>query len=270
MQWIRLILGFNLVLALSAQSLAEADNSPAPNASAPNTSVPNNGYMRLEVIDPYVEMHTGPGRGYPVFHVIEQGETVEVLTRRPDWYEIRSQQGKVGWTTAAQLSRTLQPTGVPVDLPTVSHGDYLKNSWHVGFTAGQFSNGDELEGSDNFGVSAGFRPLSWLGLDIEGGKTYDTDINGEFYGYSIVLEPFSRWRLSPFISAGQGKITLESQPKLVPLGIDQSDYDGYGVGLNYYLGRNFLIKGEYRWMDVSADEQTVKLQEWKLGFSTFF
>ena len=262
MKLLKVFLGSVSMFVLPCSGIADIEQ-PAPAPEKP-------GIMRLEVIDPFVEMHTGPGRGYPVFHVIEQGEKIEVLTRRPDWYEVRSQHGKVGWTTAAQLSRTLQPTGVPVDLPTVSHGDYLKNSWRVGFTAGQFSDGDELEGADNFSVIAGYRLLNWLAFDIEGGKTYNADISGDYYGYSVVFEPFSQWKLSPYILAGQGKMTLDSQPKLVPLGVDKSDYDSYGIGASYYLGRNFTIRGEYRWYDVSAQNETINLQEWKIGFSTFF
>lgn len=271
MRILTLSLGIISALALSAPSVAEEEGAVPPTSSEVKISGAKAGIMRLEVIDPYVEMHTGPGRGYPVFHVIEQGEVVEVLTRRPDWYEIRSKNGKVGWTTAAELSRTLQPTGVPVDLPTVGHGDYLMNSWRVGFTAGQFASGDsDLEGADNFSLTAGYRPLRWLGLEVEGGKTYNADITGDYYGVNILLEPFSHWQVSPYVSVGKGQMTLDSQPKLVPLGVDKSDYDNYGVGVSYYLGRNFMIRGEYRWYSVSADNDTVKLQEWKLGFSTFF
>ena len=36
------------------------------------------GPVYLEVAEPYIEMHTGPGRGYPVFNVVEQGETIEI------------------------------------------------------------------------------------------------------------------------------------------------------------------------------------------------
>ena len=31
-------------------------------------------YRTVTVADPYLEMRTGPGRGYPIFHVIERGE----------------------------------------------------------------------------------------------------------------------------------------------------------------------------------------------------
>lgn len=226
----------------------------------------------LEVTDPFFEMRTGPGRGFPVFHSVEQGESIEVLTRRPDWYEVRTASGKTGWTKESELSRTLQATGVPVDLPSVGYGDYLKSSWRVGFSTGQFSSG-ELNGSNNFSLSAGYRPLSWLGLEVEGGKTYSSNVRGEFYGANVLLEPFSDWLVSPYLLAGVGQMNLGVQPKLI-LSDSDSRYNTYGLGGSYYLGRNFVIRGEYRWNSVFADSannsETVKLQEWKIGFSTFF
>ena len=37
---------------------------------------------RLRIADPYLEIRTGPGRGYPIFHVAARDEWVEVLLRR--------------------------------------------------------------------------------------------------------------------------------------------------------------------------------------------
>ena len=37
------------------------------------------------VLDPFLEMRTGPGRGYPVFHIAEEGDSIEIDKRRTDW-----------------------------------------------------------------------------------------------------------------------------------------------------------------------------------------
>lgn len=225
--------------------------------------------LTLEVIDPFVEVHSGPGRGYPIFYVIEQGETIDVLTRRPDWYEVRAKGGKVGWVKALQLARTMQSTGEPVDLPSVSYGDYLKNSWRVGFNVGPFTSG-ELDGADVFAANIGYRPLSWLGFDVEFGNMYGTDIRGDLYHLNAVIEPLSKWRLSPVLLIGTGKMSINSQPKLTPLEIDQSSLRVYGLGLHYYIGRSFVIRGEYREYSVSTDAKDERLSSWKVGFNTFF
>ena len=225
--------------------------------------------LRLEVIDPFVEMHTGPGRGYPVFYVIEQGEMVDVLTRRPDWYEVRTRNGKLGWVTTRQISRTIQATGEPADLPTVGFGDYLKDSWRIGFGAGQISKG-ELKSTDLYRLTIGHRFYSWLGVEGEGGNMFGSDVKGRFYNMNLSIEPFSRWRISPALILGRGKMNIEAQPKLTPLEFEDSDFDNYALRFNYYIGRNFVMSGEYRWYDVDSQTDKVRLEGWQLGFNTFF
>ena len=252
----RLLGGFCTFLIVS---LCHADQ----NESKKNTAT-------LTVIDTYVEVHSGPGRGFPVFYVIEQGETIEVLTRRPGWYEIRSPNGRVGWTRASQIARTIQATGEPADLPSVSYGDYIRGSWVTGFSFGEVASG-ELDGFDMFSVNAGYRFLSWLGADIEAGRIFGADASGDFYAANVYLEPLSHWKLSPFVSAGLGEIKLSSQPKQVEFSTDRQDFNSYGIGGSYYLGRNFVIRGEYRWYSISATDQSdERLGTWKLGFVTFF
>ena len=53
---------------------------------------------KVAVADPYLEMHTGPGRGYPIFHVVDRGDSIEIVMQRTDWYQVRSQMvSKAGW-----------------------------------------------------------------------------------------------------------------------------------------------------------------------------
>lgn len=228
--------------------------------------------LALEVVDSYLEMHTGPGRGYPVFFVIEQGEAVEVLTRRPDWYEVRIKKGgeyKLGWVKAPQIARTMKASGEPADLPSTSYGDYAKNRWRFGFVAGSLS-GRELKNADTFGASLGYNPLSWLGAELELSKFYGNDVRGTQLNLNAVLEPFSQWRLSPSVILGGGTTDVEAQPRLVPLAFDNESHQTYGLRLNYYAGRNFIVRGEYRQLNISTSSGSEEFDVWNLGFSTLF
>ena len=52
---------------------------------------------QVVIQDPYLEFHTGPGRGYPIFYVVDRGEEVSLLRRRTDWIKVRSDRGREGW-----------------------------------------------------------------------------------------------------------------------------------------------------------------------------
>ena len=63
--------------------------------------------VTVEVADTYLELHTGPGRGYPVTRVIPRGDQVEVLKRRTDWYLLRDARGHEGWAKRKAMALTL-------------------------------------------------------------------------------------------------------------------------------------------------------------------
>jgi len=71
--------------------------------------------MKVVVDGPYMEMRTGPGRGYPVFHVVDRGKEVSVIKRRTDWFMVQTERGKEGWVKRADMELTLTLDGeVPV------------------------------------------------------------------------------------------------------------------------------------------------------------
>ena len=258
------------VLFFSAHtSIGAETSSPDLRISKPKTVSVNPDTMMIEVIDPFVEMRTGPGRGYPVFNSIEQGETVEVLKRKPDWYLIRTQKGKTGWTSDKQLARTLTTSGIPVKLPTVSYGEYLQSKWRVGFTTGQFISGD-LEGAETLSINAAYRYNDWLGLEAAAGTFQNPDLSGKFYGFNGFIEPRPDWPLPPFLVLGLGEISVDSQPIQAQLNIDQSNYSKIGLGVSFYLGSNFAFRSEYRWYTIDTDTGDSKVREWQIGFNTFF
>lgn len=218
----------------------------------------------LEVVDPFIELHTAPGRGYPVFHVIEKGERVELLKRKTNWYKVRSASGEEGWTKAAQLGRTLLPTGLPADLPEVSHGEYLASSWRVGFTTGRF------EQSTSFSLAVGYRPLTWLGTELEAGKIYNRSVTSDYYSANLIIEPFHRWDLTPYALAGISRFSFDARQKVLLSDLGDADAFNIGGGLSYYIGRNFLVRAEYRLYSVSSNSDSTGLSEWKIGLNTFF
>ena len=89
-------LGLLLVgLAISAGAQAQT-GLRAPDAMAAGRAAPADDPAkseRLTVADPFIEIHTGPGRGYPVFFVVPRGEAIVVTMRRTDWYRVRTPEG---------------------------------------------------------------------------------------------------------------------------------------------------------------------------------
>ena len=92
----------------------------------------------VTIADPYLELHTGPGRGYPIFHVVDRGESVDIVMQRTDWYLVRADNGKEGWVDREQMELTLQPDGRQVSFERASIEDFTNAKWETGILAGDF------------------------------------------------------------------------------------------------------------------------------------
>src|SRR5271170_6294844 len=90
----------------------------------------NRPLLQLVVTAPFLEMHSGPGRGFPVVYVVGRDEVLTVLFSRTDWYKVRAPRGPEGWVRRADLARTKLESGEPAPIPP--YPDFASHRWEVG------------------------------------------------------------------------------------------------------------------------------------------
>src|SRR6202790_2571994 len=73
--------------------------------------------LEVVVAEPFLEMHSGPGRGYPVVYVVGRDEVVTVLKSRTDWFKVRAPRGEEGWARRTDLALTIFLSGEPSFIP---------------------------------------------------------------------------------------------------------------------------------------------------------
>lgn len=254
-----------LFVCLSVYTISYASNAQ-PKRSLAGDLLDNKVAVQLQVIDTYLELHTGPGRGYPIFHVMEQGETVYVHSRRTNWFYVSDRRNRQGWVKQEGLARTLAPTGMPAALPDIKHGDFLAQQGRVGFSLGM------QEKAETASITAGFRLLSFAGIEAEYGQIFGEKIDGVSYGASLLIEPIKSWSFTPFISKGFGRQEWQQKTKLQVGESNQSNsrYEYTGFGINYYIGFSFVVRGEFRKMYLVGDNDSLSNSAWRIGFSSFF
>ncbi|HKU13339.1 MAG TPA: SH3 domain-containing protein [Steroidobacteraceae bacterium] len=221
---------------------------------------------KILIADPYIELHTGPGRGYPVFHVVERGREVTIVKRRTDWFQLRTDRGVEGWATREQMIATLEPTGEPLDLQEPARENYMSRRWQAGVMAGDFG------GASLVSMFGGYAFSDNLSIELT-----LNHILGEFSnGYSATLGLMHvfvpEWRISPYFTLGTGIIYTEPKSTLVQ-SVDRDDQIGYvGGGLQFYLTRRFMLRTEYRNNVIfTSRDDNEEVDEWKyLGFAFFF
>jgi hypothetical protein len=221
----------------------------------------------VQVEEPFLNMHTGPGRGYPVFHAVEKGEWIEVLKRRTNWFKVRTQGEKEGWIKQSDLHLTLNIEGDDVSLSDGSFASFQQRRAEFSVLGG------ELESVSSLTVVG-----SWVFTENFAAELTYTQALGDFSENQIALigiqhTTFPEWRLSPFFSLAGGQIRTTPRATLVQSGDESrtTEIISAGIGLRYYLARNFVMRVEYNNLLVltERDEQE-ELDQWKLGFSVFF
>src|ERR1035438_10871324 len=95
--------------------------------------------LQLFVSQPYLELHTGPGRGYPVTQVVARGEAVDVLMRRTEWFKVRTEHGIEGWAYERDLLRTTLADGTPFQINLGDRAGLADHRWESGVFGGAYA-----------------------------------------------------------------------------------------------------------------------------------
>ena len=222
-------------------------------------------YVRAYVETPYLELHTGPGRGYPVFDVVPRGQSVQILFRRTQWLKVRTARGAEGWASERDMMRTVLSDGSPLDLHVGTRAGYTSHRFEAGAFAGAYGGASLISGYGSFSFNR------QLALEVAVGQFFGRYSNGltADIGFTHVILP--RWRLSPFLMLGVGLVHTQPKATLVqpPNRTEQTAY--VGGGLRYYLTRSCFLRAEYKTHVVFTKLNRNEVEdEWKLGFGVFF
>ena len=221
--------------------------------------------LTVQVADPFLELRTGPGRGFPVFHVIERGEVIEIRKRRTDWFKIRTDRGTTGWTSRHELEQTLSPDGEAQDFTSTTFADFARRRWEFGFMGGDF------EGAELLSAYAGYALSPVMSVEISASQAVSDFATHWMADGSVIAQPFPRWRLSPFFGIGGGVVNTEPKVTLVQRVEETNDSAHATIGFKLYLTRQFIMRVEYRNQLLFVDEENNEETEiWKVGFAGFF
>lgn len=221
----------------------------------------------VQISQAFVNVHTGPASGYPVFHVIERGEWVTVLKRRTSWFKVKLANDKQGWISQTDLKQTKTTTGETTQVDDGSFANFTQRDAELAVFAGTFDSVKSI-------TVAG----TWVWTENIATELSYTQALGDFSKNELAMlrvqhSMFPEWKVSPYISLGAGLVRTTPKANLVQSGdeVRNSDALELGLGARYYLNRNFLIRLEYKNLLVITDrDEQQELNQWNLGFAVFF
>ena len=220
---------------------------------------------RVQVSDPYIELHTFAGRGYPVFYVAARGEWISIELRHTDWYKVRTATGKVGWVTRQQLQSTLAENGQPNEFGDVRYDDYLARRVELGAGYGRF----HRESMIKFWVS--YRVSDTLSLESTLGQVQGVFSGTTLWHVNLQAEPWSDQRFSPFMGIGIGMFKNIPNQSLVNFQPTNARLADAIIGARYHLTDRFMVRADYAiYTAFVSDQRSLEYRAATAGLSFFF
>ncbi|HEX7375246.1 MAG TPA: SH3 domain-containing protein [Steroidobacteraceae bacterium] len=217
------------------------------------------------VKDPYIDLHTGPGRGFPITLSIERGMTVELVRQRTDWVEVRTSRGQHGWVNRSQLAETLTLDGREVKIAGPPPDARISHKWELGVATGQMS------GANIVSVNGAYLLTDNLLLRADAAQMMGQSSNGWLGTVGIAHTFMPQWLVSPFVGVGAGVVHVTPKATLIDTR-ERTDTAAYGaIGFRGYLSDRFLLQAEYRGFVVFTNrDDNQENDEWLVGFTYFF
>jgi uncharacterized protein YgiM (DUF1202 family) len=244
------------MLALPARAQDAAAGKPAPAAADSE---------RLTVADPYLEMRTGPGRGYPVFFVVERGQAVAIELRHTDWYKVRAEGGQVGWVQRRQLETTLTAAGSTKTFRDIAIDDYLARRLQMGAAIGRFKSEPMLK------LWTSYKLTDTLSAEATFGQVQGVFSGTNLWHLSLQSEPWSDQRLSPFFAIGVGQFKNFPNLSLVGATVSDAKLAHAMVGARYYVSERFVLRADWSlYTAFVSDQRSSEYRAVTAGMSFFF
>lgn len=222
-------------------------------------------YVQVFVKTPYLELHTGPGRGYPVFDVVAQGDSVIVLFRRTQWLKVRTRRGVAGWASEDDMLKTVLADGEPLPLRIGNRAGFTSHRFELGAFAGAYGGANYISAYTSLSFN------SQMAIEAAFGQFLGRYSNGVTADIGLTHVPMPQWRLSPFLMLGIGVLHVEPKATLIQPS-DRTEQTAYvGGGIRYYITRSLFLRAEYKTHVVITTQNRNQVEdEWKLGFAVFF
>jgi hypothetical protein len=221
--------------------------------------------LQVFVSEPYLELSTGPGRGYPVFHVVERDASVDVLARRTDYFKVRDETGVEGWARARDMRRTKLADGSPFEFNLGDMAGFTTHDWEIGIGFGDYG------GANLIGAYTAYSLTDNMKVELTLSQFLGNASNGYKAELGLTQVLFPEWRISPFLEIGTGNVWTRPRATLV-LAQDRTDQTAYaGAGVRMYITRRFFLRADYRWHTIfTSRDDNEELQEWKVQLACFF
>ncbi len=220
---------------------------------------------RVQVREPFLEWRSGPGRGYPVIHVSERGDWVELGIRKTQWLKLRDSKGREGWAHIDDVLLTHDATGNRVAFNEPRWDDMDSRRWELGLQYGQ------LDSTASNSVNGVYWMTDHLAVELSATQVLGALSETRLYNFNLTHQAFPTWRVAPFFTLGGGRVDVKPKATLVRYNNRSDDSVHAGVGVRIYVTDRYFVRMDLKDYKIFTDRASnEEVTEWKIGLSVFF
>ena len=219
--------------------------------------------LEVVVAEAFVEMHSGPGRGFPVTYVVGRGDSVQVLYSRTDWFKVRAPRGQEGWVKREELAKTQLASGEPAPIPP--YPDFATHKWELGAGYGVYNHQNLVTAYVDYALTDS--------LDAEFVLQQALGTIDNRYMATIGLRhtfiPEYKW-LSPTVGVGTGVQYIDKSTPPQPL--EKNNQVAYvSLGVRGFINKKFMWRLDWRnYVVFTKENDNKEPEEWKFALAVFF
>jgi hypothetical protein len=219
--------------------------------------------LEVVVAEAYIEMRSGPGRGFPVTYVVGRGDSVQVLFSRTDWFKVRAPHGEEGWVKREELAKTMLASGEPAPIPP--YPDFATHTWEFGAAYGVFNHQNLASAYADYALTESLD--AELVIQEALGNIDDRFITT--FGLRHTFVPEWKW-FSPTVGLGGGKQWI--QKSLPPEPLEKAnDLIYVSLGARGFITKKFMWRLDWRnYVIFTKQNDNKEPEEWKFALAVFF
>ncbi|MEK6750430.1 MAG: SH3 domain-containing protein [Pseudomonadota bacterium] len=212
----------------------------------------------------YVDLHTGPGAGYPVYTVVERGGRVVVLAEQGDWYKVQSERRQVGWLANTALAQARVSATPRVTFAAAEQVYHASRSYVLGVTSGKF--GRDLM----YGLSGSYHIVKGLHIDTSLAQSAGMYSMSNYYSAGLQWYLWSERRFSPGVFVMGGKLSGVQHATIYPVREVQADFVSTGLSMRVRLTDRFFLRTGAGMFSLQQFDNTLpNFWEWQIGVQTY-
>ncbi len=213
-------------------------------AAAPSLAEP----VTVEVMEPYLELHTGPGPGYPATDAVSRGDRITLIKRRTDWIKVRTPAGREGWAALQELQSSLEAAR---HLELRSREDWTRTPT-LGVAAGV------IEDDPLIAVTGSYPFNERLALQGDVWRVAGDYSSAWLYAAGLRYRFRPGHRLVPMVSAALAYVDNLPRSTLVDANNESGRALRVGAGLNYQARPDVVLRGALYYLKADFSDQATE------------